>query len=45
MSLLEDYKTHTAERAKLNVPPLSLTAEQTAELVELLKANPVADKE
>jgi len=45
MALLEDYKAHTAERAELGVPPLVLTAEQTAELVELLKANPVADKE
>ncbi len=41
MSLLEDYKAHTQERAKLGVPPLALTAEQTAALVELLKANPV----
>ena len=43
MSLLEDYKAHTAERAELGVPPLVLTADQTAELVELLKASPVAD--
>ncbi|MEA2047274.1 MAG: bifunctional aconitate hydratase 2/2-methylisocitrate dehydratase [Campylobacterota bacterium] len=45
MALLEEYKAHTAERAELGVPPLVLTAEQTAELVELLKANPIADKE
>ncbi|PHS37055.1 MAG: bifunctional aconitate hydratase 2/2-methylisocitrate dehydratase [Sulfurovum sp.] len=45
MALLEEYKAHTAERAELGVPPLALTADQTAELVELLKANPVADKE
>ena len=45
MALLEEYKVHTAERAELGVPPLSLTAEQTAQLVELLKANPVADAE
>ena len=45
MALLEEYKAHTAERAELNVPPLSLTADQTAQLVELLKANPVADAE
>jgi len=43
MSLLADYKTHTEERAKLGVTPLALTAEQTAELVELLKASPIAD--
>jgi len=43
MSLLEDYRAHTEERAKLGVTPLALTAEQTAELVELLKASPIAD--
>ncbi|NKQ41382.1 MAG: bifunctional aconitate hydratase 2/2-methylisocitrate dehydratase [Sulfurovum sp.] len=43
MSLLEDYKAHTAERAELNVPPLALTADQVADLVELLKAKQVAD--
>ena len=43
MSLLADYRAHTEERAKLGVPPLALTAEQTAELVELLKASPIED--
>lgn len=43
MALLEEYKAHTAERAELGVPPLVLTADQTAELVELLKVSPVAD--
>ena len=45
MALIEEYKAHTAERAELGVPPLPLTAEQTAELVELLKASPIADVE
>ncbi len=45
MSLIEDYKKHTQERAKLNVPPLPLTAEQTAQLVELLKESPVKEPE
>ena len=45
MALLEAYKAHTEERAKLGVTPLALTAEQTAELVELLKASPIADAE
>ncbi len=45
MSLLEDYRSHTQERAKLGVTPLALTAEQTAALVELLKASPIADAE
>ena len=43
MSLLAEYKAHTAQRAALGVPPLPLTAEQVAGLVELLKANPVED--
>ena len=45
MALLEEYKAHTAQRAELGVPPLALTAEQTAELVELLKASPIVDKD
>jgi aconitate hydratase 2/2-methylisocitrate dehydratase len=40
MSLINDYKTHTEERAKLGVPPLALNADQTAQLVEVLKSNP-----
>jgi len=43
MSLLADYRTHTDERATLGVTPLALTADQVAELVELLKASPIAD--
>ena len=43
MALIEAYKAHTEERAKLGVPPLALTADQVAELVELLKASPIAD--
>ncbi|MFT5662478.1 MAG: aconitate hydratase 2/2-methylisocitrate dehydratase [Sulfurimonas sp.] len=43
MALLEEYKAHTLERAKLGVTPLVLTAEQTAQLVELLKQSPIAD--
>ena len=43
MSLLAEYRKHTEERAKLGVPPLALTAEQVAQLVELLKANPIED--
>jgi aconitate hydratase 2/2-methylisocitrate dehydratase len=45
MGLIEDYKAHTQERTTLGVPPLPLTAQQTAELVELLKASPVVDAE
>jgi len=39
MAFLEDYKAHVAEREALGVPPLPLTAEQTAELIELVKSN------
>jgi aconitate hydratase 2/2-methylisocitrate dehydratase len=43
MSLLAEYKAHTAQRAELGVPPLVLTAEQVAGLVELLKTSPIED--
>jgi len=43
MSLLNDYKKHTQQRAELGVPPLALTAAQVAELVELLKASPIEE--
>ncbi|MEA3492694.1 MAG: aconitate hydratase B, partial [Campylobacterota bacterium] len=43
MSLVANYKAHTQERAELGVPPLALTAEQVADLVELLKASPVVE--
>ena len=46
MSLLTDYKAHSQERENEGgLPALPLTAEQTAALVELLKANPVAEAE
>jgi aconitate hydratase 2/2-methylisocitrate dehydratase len=45
MSLVANYKSHTEERAKLGVPPLALTAEQTAELVELLKAQTIVEQD
>ncbi|WP_373071038.1 bifunctional aconitate hydratase 2/2-methylisocitrate dehydratase [Sulfurimonas sp.] len=45
MAFLNDYKAHTEERAALGVPPLALTAEQTAELVELLKASPIVEQD
>ncbi len=39
MAFLEDYKAHVAERKTLGVPPLPLSAKQTAELIELIKAD------
>jgi len=38
MSFIEKYNQHVEERAKLNVPPLPLSAEQCAEVIELLKS-------
>ena len=35
--MLENYKKHVAERAEQNIPPLPLDADQTSELIELLK--------
>jgi len=35
--MLKTYLDHVAERAALGIPPLPLTAKQTAELIELLK--------
>ncbi|MCT7908638.1 bifunctional aconitate hydratase 2/2-methylisocitrate dehydratase [Arcobacter lacus] len=46
MSLLENYKAHSQERLNEGgLPALPLTAAQTAELVELLKASKVVDAE
>lgn len=42
--MLEAYRQHVAERAEQGVPPKPLNAEQTAQLVELLK-NPPAGEE
>ncbi len=39
--MLNAYVDHVAERAALGIPPLPLTAKQTADLIELLK-NPTA---
>ena len=39
--MLQAYVDHVAERAALGIPPLPLSAKQTADLIELLK-NPAA---
>ncbi|MFA5683133.1 MAG: bifunctional aconitate hydratase 2/2-methylisocitrate dehydratase [Lysobacteraceae bacterium] len=41
---LASYRQHVAERAALGIPPLPLSAQQTAEVIELLK-NPPAGEE
>ena len=43
--MLETYRQHSADRAKLNVPPLPLSAAQTSELCELLKAPPTGEED
>ena len=35
--MLKNYKKHVEERAKQNIPPLPLDADQTSQLVKLLK--------
>ncbi|MGH8082112.1 MAG: bifunctional aconitate hydratase 2/2-methylisocitrate dehydratase [Lysobacter sp.] len=43
--MLEAYRHHVAERAALGIPPLPLTAQQTAEVIELLKAPPAGQEQ
>jgi aconitate hydratase 2/2-methylisocitrate dehydratase len=42
--MLQAYRDHVAERAALGIPPLPLSAKQTAELIELLKAPPAGEE-
>jgi aconitate hydratase 2/2-methylisocitrate dehydratase len=43
--MLESYRHHVAERAALGIPPLPLSAQQTADLVDLLKYPPEGEEE
>ena len=43
--MLEAYRKHVEERAAESIPPKPLNAEQTAELVELLKNPPAGEEE
>jgi len=43
--MLQIYRSHVKERAALGIPPLPLSAEQTSELCELLKAPPAGEEE
>ena len=43
--MLQAYRKHVAERAELGIAPLPLSAEQTAELVELLKNPPSGESD
>jgi len=42
--MLSAYREHVKERAALGIPPLPLTAKQTAELIELLKSPPKGEE-
>ncbi|HCP76938.1 MAG TPA: aconitate hydratase B, partial [Pusillimonas sp.] len=43
--MLDNYRQHVAERAALGIPPLPLSAQQTADLIELLKNPPAGEEE
>lgn len=43
--MLEVYRQHVAERAALGIPPLPLSAQQTADLIELIKSPPANEAE
>jgi aconitate hydratase 2/2-methylisocitrate dehydratase len=43
--MLKAYQTHVAERSVIQLPPLPLSAEQVAQVVELLKAPPAGEGE
>ncbi|WP_313242490.1 bifunctional aconitate hydratase 2/2-methylisocitrate dehydratase [Stenotrophomonas sp.] len=43
--MLEAYRHHVAERAALGIPPLPLSAQQTADVIELLKNPPQGEAE
>ncbi|MFL6628983.1 MAG: bifunctional aconitate hydratase 2/2-methylisocitrate dehydratase [Vitreoscilla sp.] len=42
--MLEAYRQHVAERAALGIPPLPLSAQQTADVIDLLKAPPAGEE-
>jgi aconitate hydratase 2/2-methylisocitrate dehydratase len=42
--MLQAYRQHAAERAALGIPPLPLSAQQVAELIELIKAPPAGEE-
>lgn len=45
LEMLKSYRQHVQERAALGIPPLPLTAEQTADLCELLKSPPAGEED
>ncbi len=43
MSFFDEYNAHKAERAKLGIPPLALSKEQTQQVCEALKSAPTPE--
>ena len=41
--MLQAYRQHAAERAALGIPPLPLSAQQTADVIELIKNPPAGE--
>ena len=41
--MLQAYRQHVSERAALGIPPLPLTAQQTADVIELIKSPPAGE--
>ncbi|QXL85041.1 bifunctional aconitate hydratase 2/2-methylisocitrate dehydratase [Comamonas sp. NLF-1-9] len=41
--MLQAYREHAAQRAALGIPPLALSAQQVAELIELIKNPPAGE--
>lgn len=42
--MLDAYRHHVAERAALGIPPLPLSAQQTADVIELIKQLPAGEE-
>jgi aconitate hydratase 2/2-methylisocitrate dehydratase len=42
--MLQSYVEHVAERAALGIPPLPLSAKQTADVIELIKSAPAKEE-
>ncbi|NLG60578.1 MAG: hypothetical protein GX538_10535, partial [Gammaproteobacteria bacterium] len=43
--MLEAYRQHVDERAALGIPPLPLSPQQTADVIELLKDPPAGEEQ
>ncbi|MGO3299289.1 MAG: hypothetical protein ACTILD_00975, partial [Pseudoalteromonas sp.] len=43
--MLQEYRKHVEERAALGIVPAPLDAQQTADLIELIKTPPAGEEE